>query len=525
MEASHCSVWLSVCNLRVSLKNKVVFKSYTPNQVVMLPPSLEELIEKNHPVRIVNQVIDKIDIDPLLKKFKGGGTSSYHPRMLLKVLVYGYVNNVYSSRKMESALKENIHFMWLSGMNKPDHNTINRFRSERLKDVLKTVFSQVVMLLSEAGHLSLKEIYTDGTKLEAQANRYTFVWGNAIKTSKNRIEEQLKDLWSYAEKIAADELKDETPSTFAPVNADQVRDTIQKIDQALEGKDISKKKRQQINYAKKNWPANVARYADQEKILGKRNSYSKTDTDATFMRMKDDHMRNGQLKPAYNVQLSSNNQFVVNYSLHQNPTDTITLKTHLDNFYSLYQRNPNTLTADAGYGSEENYLLLDKRKITGYVKHNQFDREQRSKEKDWFKSENLEHDKKKDIVYCPIGKPMHNIGTSTRITANGFKQTQTNYQATKCKGCPIRDVCHSQKGNRIAGINHRLRKLKEQANLRLKTEQGIKYRKTRPADIEPVFANIKHNKNFKRFMLRGIKKVEIETGLLAIAHNLAKLAV
>jgi transposase len=172
----------------VSLKNKVVFKSYTPNQVVMLPPSLEELIEKNHPVRIVNQVIDKIDIDPLLKKFKGGGTSSYHPRMLLKVLVYGYVNNVYSSRKMESALKENIHFMWLSGMNKPDHNTINRFRSERLKDVLKTVFSQVVMLLSEAGHLSLKEIYTDGTKLEAQANRYTFVWGNAIKTSKNRID-------------------------------------------------------------------------------------------------------------------------------------------------------------------------------------------------------------------------------------------------------------------------------------------------------------------------------------------------
>jgi transposase len=517
-------ILLSVGNLRVSLKNKVVFKSYTPNQVVMLPPSLEELIEKNHPVRIVNQVIDKIDVGPLLKKFKGGGTSSYHPRMLLKVLVYGYLNNTYSSRRMESALKENIHFMWLAGMNKPDHNTINRFRSDRLKGVLKTVFSQVVMLLSEAGHLSLKEIYTDGTKIEAQANRYTFVWGNAIKSSKSRMEEQLKELWAYAEKIAAEELKDEAPESFAPVSADQVRDTIQKIDQALEGKEISKKKRQQINYAKKHWPANIEKYAEQEKILDKRNSYSKTDTDATFMRMKEDHMRNGQLKPAYNVQLSSNNQFVVNYSLHQNPTDTTTLKTHLDGFYSLYQHNPDTLTADAGYGSEENYLLLDKRKITGYVKHNQFDREQHSKEKDWFKNDNLEYDKKKDIAYCPIGEPMHNIGTSTRITANGFKQTLTNYQATKCKGCPVRDVCHSQKGNRIVGINHRLRKLKKQANLRLKTEQGIKYRKTRPADIEPVFANIKHNKNFKRFMLRGIKKVEIETGLLAIAHNLAKLA-
>ena len=490
----------------------------------MLPPSLEELIEKNHPVRIVNQVIDKIDVDPLLKKFKGGGTSSYHPRMLLKVLVYAYLNNIYSSRRMEAALKENIHFMWLAGMNKPDHNTINRFRSERLKDVLKTVFSQVVLLLSEAGHLSLNDIYTDGTKIEAQANRYTFVWGNAIKTSKSRMEEQLKELWTYAEKIAVEELKDEAPESFAPVSAEHVRETIEKIDQALEGKTISKKKRQQISYAKKNWPANVEKYASQDEILGKRNSYSKTDQDATFMRMKEDHMRNGQLKPAYNVQLSSNNQFVVNYSLHQNPTDTTTLKTHLDGFYSLYKRNPNTLTADAGYGSEENYLLLDKRKITGYVKHNQFDREQRNKETDWFKSENLEHDKKKDIVYCPMGEPMKNIGTSIRITANGFKQKLTNYQATKCKGCPVRDICHSQKGNRIAGLNHRLRKLKEQANLRLKTAQGIKYRKTRPADIEPVFANIKHNKSFKRFMLRGIKKVEIETGLLAIAHNLGKLA-
>jgi len=492
----------------------------------MLPPSLEELIDKNHPVRIVNQVIDKIDIDPLLKKFKGRGTSSYHPRMLLKVLVYGYLNNTYSSRKMESALKENIQFMWLAGMNKPDHNTINRFRSDRLKDVLKTVFSQVVMLLSEAGHLSLKEIYTDGTKIEAQANRYTFVWGNAIKTSKSRMEEQLKELWAYAEEIAAEELKDDAPESFAPVSADQVSETIQKIDQALEGKEISKKKRQRINYAKKHWPANVDKYAEQEKILNKRNSYSKTDTDATFMRMKEDHMKNGQLKPAYNVQLSSNNQFVVNYSLHQNPTDTTTLKNHLNTFYSLYRLNPDTLTADAGYGSEENYLLLARRKIKGYVKHNQFDREQQhNKKTDWFKSENLEYDRKKDIVYCPIGEQMNNIGTSTRTTANGFTQRLTNYQASKCKGCPVRDVCHSQKGNRIVGINHRLRKLKEQANLRLKSEQGIKYRKTRPADIEPVFANIKHNKNFKRFMLKGLKKVEIETGLLAIAHNLAKLAV
>jgi transposase len=362
---------------------------------MMLPPSLEELITENHPVRVVNQVIDRINIDPLLKKFKGGGTSSYHPRLLLKVLVYGYLNNTYSSRKMEAAVKENIHFMpacrnaalrhagmWLAGMNKPDHNTINCFRSDRLKDVLKTVFGQVVELLVEAGHLSLKEVFTDGTKIEAQANRYTFVWGNAIKTSKAKMEEQLKELWAYAERIAAEELKDETPESFAPVNAAQVKHVIEKIDRALEGKPISKKVKQKLQYAKKNWPASMERYKQHEKILGKRNSYSKTDTDATFMRMKEDHMRNGQLKPAYNVQLSSHNQYIVNYSLHQNPTDTTTLKRHIDSFKALYKKYPQVIVADAGYGSEENYQLLANRNIEGYIKHNQFDRSQRSKKRE-----------------------------------------------------------------------------------------------------------------------------------------------
>jgi len=508
----------------VQLRTKVVFKNYTPNQVMMLPPNLEELIEKNHPVRIVNQVIDRIDIDPLLHKFKGGGTSSYHPRMLLKVLVYGYLNNTYSSRRMESAVKDNIHFMWLAGMNKPDHNTINRFRSDRLKGVLKIVFGQVVELLVEAGHISLKEIYTDGTTLEAQANRYTFVWGNAIKTNKAKMEEQLKELWSYAERVAAAELKDDAPESFAPVNGQQVSKTIERIDQALQGKKVSKKIRQKLTYAKKNWPSKVDQYAQQEQILGKRKSYSKTDTDATFMHMKEDHKRTAQLKPAYNVQLSSQDQYIVNYSLHQTPSDTTTLDKHLESFYTLYKRYPDVLTGDAGYGSEENYLILAKHKIEAYVKHYQFDRQQRTKTVDWFKGENLEYDKKRDVVYCPIGEPMKRIGVTTRITASGFKQTITKYKAKRCKGCPVRDVCHSQVGNRTVDINHRLKKLKQQANTRLKSVKGVAYRKKRPADIEPVFANIKHNKNFKRFMLKGINKVEIETGLLAIAHNLAKIA-
>ena len=139
----------------MSSRRKVVFKEYAPNQGMLLPPSLEELIGKTHAVRVVNSVIDKIDIGPLVDTFKGGGTSSYHPAMLLKILVYAYLNNVYSSRRIEAAVKENIHFMWLAGMKRPDHNTINRFRGQRLKKHIKEVFTQVVLLLMEAGHVDL----------------------------------------------------------------------------------------------------------------------------------------------------------------------------------------------------------------------------------------------------------------------------------------------------------------------------------------------------------------------------------
>ena len=228
-------------------KLSIAFKAYSQHQAMLLPPSLDELIKPNHPVRIVNQVLDKVDIEPLIKKYKGGGTSSFHPRMLLKVLVYAYINNTYSSRKIEAALKENIHYMWLSGMNTPDHNTINRFRSERLKEVLRQVFTQVVLLLSEEGLLNIKSLYTDGTKIEANANRYTFVWGNAIKTSKERIKKQLDELWQYAQSVAAAEMPDNEPTDFKKIDAEKVEQTIKKIDEALKDKPVNKQIKQKLS--------------------------------------------------------------------------------------------------------------------------------------------------------------------------------------------------------------------------------------------------------------------------------------
>ena len=303
--------------MKKPVKANVKFKDYSPGQTMLLPPSLDDLIDANHPVRIVNRVIDQVEIKPLIEKFKGGGTSSYHPRMLLKVIVFAYLSNTYSSRRMEAALKENIYFMWISGMSQPDHNTLNRFRSERLKGVLKQVFGKVVELLVEQGLVNLKEIYIDGTKIESKANRYTFVWGKAIKRNKEKIQKQLEELWAYTQQLAKEELKDPTPTTFDQIDPQKVTDTINKINEALKDKPVNKKVRQKIKYTAKHWPDNLQKYDQQEKILQGRNSFSKTDPDATFMCMKDDHMRNGQLKPGYNLQIATQHQFILHYTIHR----------------------------------------------------------------------------------------------------------------------------------------------------------------------------------------------------------------
>lgn len=502
-----------------------VFKAYRQRQAMLLPPSLDELIAANHPVRVVDEVLSKIDIQPLARQYKTGGASSYHPGMLLKVLVYAYINNIYSSRKIEEALQQNIHFMWLSGMSTPDHNTINRFRGERLKEPLKKIFTQVVQLLAAEGLLSLKELYTDGTKIEANANRYTFVWGNAIKTNKEKMKLHLDELWKYAQGVAASELDDTDPDGFDKIDKQKVEQTIAQIDAALKDKPVNKQIKQKLSYAKKHWPAALDRYEQQEKILGEhRKSYSKTDTDATFMRMKEDHMKNGQLKPGYNLQVSTNNQYITHYSIHQATTDSTTFPGHLNDFIGQHQITPDTITADAGYGSEENYQYLKGENITAYVKHNQFDREQDQaiQNKRAFTADKLYYNIEQDYYVCPMGQHMQNTGTYNKVTTTGFIQTVTKYQAKNCSTCPLNGTCHKSKGDRIIEINHQLNELRQQANQRLLSEEGIKKRKQRCWDAEPVFANIKNNHGFKRFMLRGKQKVSIEAGLLALAHNLRK---
>ena len=508
-------------------QRKATFKPYNPDQLSLLPPSLEELIPSNHVCRVVRDVIDRINIDSILKKYKGGGASSFHPKMMLKIIVYGYLSNIYSSRKIEDAVASNIYFMWLAGMQRPDHNTINRFRSDKLKGVLKEVFGQVVMLMADQGLMNIKTIYVDGTKLEANANKYTFVWGKSVKRHKAGIKTQLEELWKYAESVTKEELLDNDPTTFDELDSAQVSKTIQTINEAIKDKPIDKKIKQKLNYAKRNWPQNMAKYKKQEDILGARNSYSKTDPDATFMRMKDDHMMNGQLKAGYNWQISTSSQYIVNYDIYHNPNDTLTLPHHLSEYQKLYGNSPEVLVADSGYGSEENYTLMESADIEAYVKYNYFHQEQKSKGKiksnQAFTPEHLYYDKDQDIFICPMGQIMEKKYETHPKTKSGYQQTYSVYQAQNCNGCPLRGACHKSKDHRKIQINWKLKDYREKAKNKLLSEQGVAHRSQRPVDVEAVFGNIKQNKKFTRFHLRGKENVLIECGLIALAHNLAKM--
>jgi transposase len=506
------------------------FKDYNQNQTMLLPYSFDDLIPEKHPVRVIDQVVDSLNIQPLLKAYSKEGNPGYHPKMLLKVMLYGYMTNIYSSRKIELALRENINFMWLSSMTIVDHNTINRFRSDKLKDSFKEIFKQVVLMLANEGLITLKNIYTDGTKIEAQAGRYTFVWGNSIKTNKSKMLTQLEELWKYAQSIDNDDEPNPEPNQFKEISKEVIQKTVAQIDAKLSGNDkASSKAKAKLRYIKNNFVTNLEKYEQQEAILGNRNSYSKTDTEATFMRMKEDHMQNGQLKPAYNTQISTENQIIVHYTTHQNPTDTKTLKPHLADFEQTYGEEIfnelETITADAGYGSEENYDALEDKGITAYIKYNTFDKEQDKnyqKKHKTFSKENLYYNQEEDYYVCPIGQKMHKTHQSQKNTEAGYEQNLSHYQAQNCQGCPLRSQCFKAKGNRSIERNHNLERHKQKTRELLLSEIGIQKRKQRSADVEPVFAQLKHNNGFRRFTLKGIKKVDLEFGLMAIAHNLRK---
>jgi transposase len=503
---------------------KIVFKELSGITPSLFPQNILDKISPNHPVRLVNEVVDNLDISNILSKYQGGGTSSFHPRMMIKVLFYSYLSNVYSCRKIERALHENIHFMWLSGCSTPDFRTINYFRGKRLQGDIHKLFAEVVRMLQELNYVSLDIQYIDGTKIEAAANKYTFVWRGSVEKNKVKLEEKIKAVIQDIENQTKEDDKtisrDELPQG---IDSKLIKEKLSELNARL--KEPDNKTQKKLAELQQEYLPRLEKYENQLETLEDRNSYSKTDTDATFMRMKEDHMKNGQLKPAYNPQISTENQFITHFSIHQTPGDTTTLKHHLESFEQLHHTQSKAVVADAGYGSEENYEFMERNGIEAFVKYNYFHMDQkRSAQKNMFLPQNLYYNKKQDYFVCPMGQHLVKKGVGTRISDNGYKSTVSYYHAVNCDGCPLRGQCHKAKGNRTLEVNFRLNELKQKAKVRLMGETGLYHRSKRPIEPEAVFGQLKSNNKFNRFTLRGLNKVNIEFGLMAIAHNLRKLA-
>lgn len=505
------------------------FRQYSPNQTILFPQQIDQDIAENDPVRIISAVVDALNINNFKKLYKPTGRCPYHPKMMLKAIIYAYMNNIYSCRKIEKLLYRDIHFIWLAGYEKPDFITINRFRN-RVKNEINNVFTQLVLILAERGFISLDVEYIDGTKIESKANKYTFVWRKTVEKNRAKLMEKVKVLLQQVdEAIAQDKAAEDDAVEFTPAMLDDICDELRTAieqtpePQSKEDKEKHRQAKRQLKELEQHRDK-LEEYDQRLEQIGERNSMSKTDPDATFMRMKEDAM-NGQPKPGYNLQISTENQFITDFALFHNPGDTLTMIPFFKSFTSRYNHLPSVAVADAGYGSEENYRFMDEEKIEAYVKYNRFHIEHQPHYKpNPFQPDNFYYNEAEDYCVCPMGQHMTRVGTLHSKTESGYQSEYAQYRAQNCRDCPLRCLCYDGKDDcRTINVNHRLNRYKKKARELLTSKKGFKYRGQRWIEPEAVFGQIKQNMAYRRFRHFGKDKVTMDFAFFAIAFNIKKM--
>lgn len=511
------------------MSTKLHTKSYNNNRLFLTIDPNEE-ISQSDPVRVVDSIVENLDLKDFRKLYKEKGRCPYHPKMMLKIILYSYMNNVYSCRKIERQVQRDIHYIWLAAQERPDFVTINRFRN-RVKTEINNIFTQVVLVLAEKGFITLDVEYIDGTKIESKANKYTFVWRKTIEKNRAKLQDKIRVLLQQIDEVIAQDKASESETVeFTPQT---VTALIGELNEALSTKPepTTKEEKKQVGERKKQIKElekhrdKLSEYDNRLEQMAGRNSMSKTDSDATFMRMKEDAMNNGQTKPGYNLQISAENQFITDFALFHNPTDTLTLIPFFNSFLDRYGHLPSVAVADSGYGSEENYRFMDEAGMEAYVKYNRFHIEQRPRYKpNPFHHDNLHYNADEDYYVCPMGQHMTRIGTAHSKTASGYRSEIARYRAQNCNGCPLRCLCYKAKGDRrIIEVNHRLNEYKRKARELLTSEDGLKHRGRRCIEPEAVFGQMKFNMAYRRFRHFGKDKVTMDFAFFAIAFNIKKM--
>lgn len=495
-----------------------------------LPMEIGYLIPADDSVRLLNAVLERMDYRKLRMAYSRLGRIERSPEILFKVLVYGYMNGIYSSRKLEQACRRDVNFMYLlDGTRAPDHATIARFRSERLTAVIEDLFSQLVTLLAEAGELSLSSVFIDGSKIEANANRYSFVWKKTTQKNEAKMQEKMKSelprlaiefgvRFHVSEKVRVKDLKKLLKRLYS-LKGDM---------EFVQGKGKRKKPLQKAIESVETYLARQKQYDDHNGKFGDRNSFSRTDEDATFMRMKDDHMKNGQLKPAYNVTLGVDAEYIVGMLVSHDRNDSGTFTRIMEKLKPFGYKKP---VADAGFESEENYTWCEENEQIPFIKPANHEQAKTRKYKsDIGKRENMSYDAENDAYICHAGHQIKASYEKKSKSKTGYQAVVTVYTCAHCNGCPYKTKCI--KGTSKAPIEERSKNLyvskkfqKQRAEMetRIGTEEGILLRCNRSIQVEGAFGVLKQDMGFRRFLLRGKLKVETELVLLAMAFNINKL--
>jgi len=525
-------------NISQKPRKPLVFQPYTNRQSMMIP-DIESFIPEHHVARLVDEMVESIPDKLLFSHYVGGGRAPYHPKLLLKVILYAYTQKIYSSRSMKRMVEENLPAMWLAGMQTPDHRTINDFRGVRMQAIMEELFEQFLLQLVEQEFVDLEYMFIDGTKIEANANKYSFVWGKALANHDQKLRDKIQSLIRDVRAVTTEELREDNLEEQLTKTVEQLTEEVQSLENRYEQASdkeerkqlrMEKSKRQKhIKTIETDYLPRLARYEAQREILGERNSYSKTDHDATFMRMKDDHMKNGQLKAGYNVQIATQNQFIIGYKLFQRPGDTRCFQPFMNQLMEALPKVPTQVIADAGYASEENYLFAmgeeQEPLFELLAPYNTYVKEQtKSYKQDISKVQNWPYREEEDVFICPNNRKVLFKRYSQRKNTGGYEQDYKIYECEDCTDCPLKALCTKAKGNRQVHWNPVYEEMKAKARAALDDEQKAALYAKRKVDVETVFGDIKGNRSFTRFLLRGLAKTQTEFGLVAIAHNLLKVA-
>ena len=517
---------------------KILHKNYTTCGSIYqlkLPLDIEYLIPKDDSVRLLSQFVEELDLSELYQTYSRTRENQATPRHLLKIVLYGYMNGLYSSRKVEKACKQNINYMFLlEGMNAPDHSTIARFKSLHFSKVSKVIMAKFTMALYELGEISGETTFIDGTKIEANANKYTFVWTRAVK------KHMAKRLQKAADLVADCEMKYGFRIVYKDIvkvkHLKKLRKKLYtiKIEEAIEFVHGCGKRKSELQKSIEELEEHLFKikdYTHKIYVSGTRNSYSKTDTDATFMRMKEDHMRNGQLKPAYNLQHGVDAEYITWLTLGPHPTDTTTLKPFLLEMEEFLDFKYTKIVADAGYESEENYKFLKENNQLSFIKPMNYEISKTRKYKnDISRFNNMDYDKDTDSFTCKNNKKLIKSSVFSRKSKTGFTSEKTKYICEDCCDCPHKSKC--MKGNnwkipleertKSIVIAKEFIKYREDDLERIISLEGKELRMNRSIQAEGSFAQIKEDMRFRRYLSRGMENVVTESILIAIGHNINK---